>query len=67
MKCEACGRLADRGIIVDRDIVEEGVPGEIEKIGYERWVLCPECSRGILDKVNTFTDELINTIEGLKK
>jgi DNA-directed RNA polymerase subunit RPC12/RpoP len=67
LKCEACGRLTDRGAIVDRDIVDEGVAGHLEKTGYERWILCPECSKNIINKANTFTDELIKNIQQLAK
>jgi hypothetical protein len=66
VKCEACGQLTDKGTIIDRDIVEEGVSGKLEKTGYERWILCPDCSKDVLDKVNAFTDELINAIQNKK-
>lgn len=67
LKCEACGRLTDKGVIVDRDIVEEGASGQLEKTGYERWMLCPECAQNILDKVNVFADKLIEDIQKFKK
>lgn len=63
LKCEACGRLTDKGAIIDRDLVEEGMAGQPGKTGYERWILCPECAHDILDNVNSFTDKLI---EGIK-
>ncbi len=66
LKCEACGRLAEKGVIVDRDIVEAGVSGQLEKTGYERWILCPECSKDIINKTNGFADELIGEIQRLK-
>ena len=67
LKCEACGRLTDKGAIVDRDIVEEGASGQLEKTGYERWILCPECAQNVINKVNNFTDELIINIRQLVK
>jgi hypothetical protein len=63
LKCESCGKLTDRGIILDRDIVEETTPGQLEKVGHERWLLCPECSRGFVEKANAFTEELIKSLE----
>ena len=66
LKCEACGRLTDRGAIVDRDITEERTPGQVEKTGYERWVLCPECSNKILENVNAYADKLIEDIKKIK-
>lgn len=67
LKCEACGRLTDKGVIVDRDIVEEGASGQLEKTGYERWILCPECAQNVIDRVNCFTDELIQNIQHIVK
>ncbi len=67
LKCEACGRLTDTGAIVDRDIVEEGAQGQREKTGYERWVLCPECSKNIINKTNSFADEIIKNIQQIAK
>lgn len=64
-KCETCGRLTDSGMIIDRDIVEEGTSGEPEKNGYETWILCPECSQGVAFKVTKFADELFEDIEKL--
>lgn len=63
LKCEACGRLTDHGIIVDRDVVEEGAGGQFEKIGYERWTLCPDCSRTIMARTVEFTEEILKDID----
>jgi uncharacterized radical SAM superfamily protein len=63
LKCESCGRLTEKGMIIDRDIVEQGTSGRMEKVGYERWILCPECSGKLAIKINDFSDELINEIE----
>jgi|SRR5271157_3359454 len=65
VKCEACDRLTDHGIIIDHDIIEEGLSGQLEKTGYERWTLCPGCAQKIMDKVNTFTDDILKNIENL--
>jgi hypothetical protein len=62
LKCEACGKLTDHGIIIDRDIVEEGASGQLEKVGYERWTLCPDCARSIMDRTFEFTDEVLKDI-----
>ncbi len=67
LRCEACGKLTDHGIIIDRDIVEEGASGQLEKTGYERWTLCPECSQGIVDKAAAFTESLLQDIDKLVK
>jgi len=67
LKCEACGRLTDKGVIIDRDVVEEGASGQHEKTGYERWILCSECSKTIINKANCFADELIKNIQQLVK
>lgn len=67
LKCEACGKLTDHGIIVDRDIVEEGASGQLEKTGYERWTLCPECSGDILEKSSAFIEETMKNIQQLIK
>lgn len=63
LKCESCGKLTDKGVILDRDIVEEGASGQLEKVGHERWILCPECSRGFVEKANAFTEELLKGLE----
>ncbi len=62
LKCEACGRLTDSGVIIDRDIVEEGASGHLEKTGYERWTLCPECSKDIIEKTESFTEDILKDI-----
>lgn len=62
LKCEACGRLSDRGIILDRDIVEEGASGQLEKTGIERWTLCSDCSRGIVERARAFAEEALADI-----
>ena len=67
LKCESCGRLTEKGMIIDRDIVEQGASGRLEKIGYERWILCPECSGKLAIKINDFSNEIINEIENSKK
>lgn len=67
LKCDACGSLTDHGIIVDRDIVEEGASGQLEKTGYERWTLCPECSKEIIDKTQGFTEDILIDIGKLIK
>ncbi len=66
VKCEVCGRLTDHGMIIDRDVVEKGASDELEKMGYERWTLCPECAQNIIDKVNRFTDEILDEVEKAK-
>jgi len=63
LKCESCGRLTDSGLVVDRDIIEPGTSGRLEKTGYERWILCPECGGKVLARVNDFSDALIEEIE----
>jgi len=63
LKCESCGHMTDKGMVIDRDIVEQGPSGGTEKVGYERWILCPKCSEKLAIKVNDFSDELIKTIE----
>jgi len=50
LKCEGCGKLTGSGVIIDRDIVEEGASGRLEKVGYERWTLCPDCSKTLTDR-----------------
>lgn len=67
LKCEACGKLTDSGTIIDRDIVEEGASGHLEKTGYERWTLCPDCSKGIVEKANAFTENILHDIDKLIK
>jgi hypothetical protein len=67
LKCEACGKLTDSGLIIDRDIVEEGASGHLEKTGYERWTLCPECSKTVIDKTRAFTDNILEDIGKLLK
>ncbi len=67
LKCEACGRLTSKGTIIDRDIVEEGAPERLEKTGYERWILCPECASKISDRVNTFANQLIEDVQKIQK
>ncbi|WP_128860008.1 hypothetical protein [Methanocella paludicola] len=67
LKCEACGKLTDSGIIIDRDIVEEGASGYLEKTGYERWTLCPECSTAVIEKTRAFTDGILEDIGKLLK
>jgi len=67
LKCEACGKLTDHGIIIDRDIVEEGASGQLEKTGYERWTLCPECSKDIINQTQAFTDKIIQDIGTILK
>ncbi len=67
LKCEACGKLTDSGIIVDRDIVEEGASGHPEKTGYERWTLCPGCSKTIIEKTRAFTEGILEDIDKLLK
>lgn len=63
MKCEVCGRLTDHGMIIDRDVVEKGASGQLEKTGYERWTLCPECAQNIIEKVDRFTEEILDEVE----
>ncbi len=67
LKCEACGKLTDHGIIVDRDVVEEGASGQLEKTGYERWTLCPECGEAIIKKANAVTEDILQDIGKLMK
>ncbi len=67
LKCETCGRLTDHGVIIERDIVEEGASGQLEKTGYERWMLCLECAQPIMHKVNGFTEDIIGEINTLKR
>jgi DNA-directed RNA polymerase subunit RPC12/RpoP len=67
LKCEACGGLTDHGVIVDRDIVEEGASGQLEKTGYIRWTLCPDCSGKILEKTNAFSEEILKDIQKIIK
>jgi hypothetical protein len=62
LKCEACGKLTDTGLIIDRDIVEEGASGHLEKVGYERWTLCPDCSKTLTDKTRAFTENILEDI-----
>jgi DNA-directed RNA polymerase subunit RPC12/RpoP len=66
LKCESCGRLTDSGFVIDRDILEPGPSGRLEKTGYERWILCPECGGKIMARVNDFSDALIEDIENSK-
>lgn len=66
VKCEVCGHLTDHGTIIDWDILEKGESGQLEKTGYERWTLCPECAQNIIEKVNHFTDELLDELEKAK-
>lgn len=66
LKCESCGRLTDSGLVIDRDIVEPGPAGRLEKTGYERWILCPECAGKLIVKVNDFSDGLMKEIEDSK-
>jgi hypothetical protein len=67
LKCEACGRLTDHGTIIDRDVVETGVSGSLEKTGYERWTLCPECSGDIMVKVDAFMEDILEDAGKLVK
>ena len=67
LKCEACGKLTGHGFIIDRDIVEEGASGQLEKTGYERWTLCPECSRKIIEQSSIFIDGTLEEIHRLVK
>ena len=66
-KCEACGKLTGHGLIVDRDIVEAGVSGQLEKTGYERWTLCPECASRIIERSELFIEETLREIQRLIK
>ncbi len=65
LKCEACGKLTDHGIIIDRDVVEEGASRQLEKTGYERWTLCPECAGDIIKKTSIVTEDILQDINKL--
>ena len=67
IKCEACGKLTGRGIIIDRDTVEEGASGRLEKTGYERWTLCPECAGKIMEQSSVFIEGTLEEIHRLVK